>query len=72
MLEMRNRSMPLTPSSASTSWVNVSPVERPKSPMFTPVKTISLPPCAATSSACATIDAIEPLRERPRAMGMVQ
>lgn len=51
---------------------NVSVVPWPKSPMLTPVMTISFPPWSATWRAWSTIDEMVPERERPRAMGMVQ
>ena len=69
---IRKRSMPSTLSKALTKSKKLSPVVLPKSPMFTPVNTISFPPSAAASSACFTSDSILGLRENPRAKGMVQ
>ena len=71
MLLMRKRAMPSTRSSASIRSRKVSP-SLPKSPMFTPVSTISRTPEAAISRASATVSATVPLRLRPRARGMVQ
>ena len=64
--------MPSTLSSACTRSINFSPVVLPKSPMFTPVSTISLPPSRAASSACATSEAMVGFREKPLAYGIVQ
>ena len=61
-----------TSSNAFTSSKKFSPVVFPKSPMFTPVSTISFPPSAPPGAACFTNDSMVPLRLRPRANGMVQ
>ena len=66
-LLMRNRLMPSTLSKAFTKSINLSCVVSPKSPMLTPVKTISLPPSAAASSACLISDEIVGFLENPRA-----
>ena len=52
MEDIRYLSMPSTWSSAWISSKKVSPVFLPKSPILTPVITISFPPAEATSSAC--------------------
>ena len=59
----------LTPRAIDTK---LSPVVFPKSPIFTPVITISFPPSAAACRACSTISSMQPLRLRPRANGIVQ
>ena len=58
---------PSTASKARTRSIKRSPVVFPKSPMFTPVSTISLPPSAAAALACSTKEAIVGLRLKPRA-----
>ena len=72
MLEMRYLSMPFTSLRAFSRSRKVSPVLRPKSPVFTPVSTISLMPLAAISSACFTAWHIGMFRLLPLAYGTVQ
>ena len=67
MLDMRYLSMPGTASSACSSSRKLSPVVRPKSPVFTPVSTISFTPSAAIFRAFSTHSAMGTLRLRPRA-----
>ena len=63
--------MPSTESRQRSRSMKRSPVSYPKSPMLTPVITISLPPSAAARRACSARSAIRPLRLRPRARGIV-
>ena len=69
---MRYLTSPFKLSNACMSSKNVSPVLRPKSPVFTPVSTISLAPLAIAFSATFIVSAIEAFRLRPRANGIVQ
>ena len=69
---MRNLLIPSTASKAFIRSKKVSFVLTPKSPMFTPVNTISFPPSLAACSAWATNEAIVGFRENPRAKGIVQ
>ena len=72
MDETRRRFKPSTFSKACNNWKKFSPVLAPKSPVFTPVSTISFMPLATISSACLTTFAMVSLRLAPRAKGMVQ
>ena len=72
ILEIRYLTSPSRLSNAYMSSKNVSLVLRPKSPVFTPVNTISLAPSAIAFWATSTVSAIEALRLRPRAKGIVQ
>ncbi len=65
--EILYRSMPPTLSKAFSKSRNDSPVVRPKSPVFTPVRTISFTPSAAIASAPFTHSQIGMLRLSPRA-----
>ena len=72
MEEIRYRSIPSTAFSAFSRSRNDSPVVRPKSPVFTPVSTISRMPEAAISRAWRTASQMGMFRLRPRAKGTVQ
>ena len=67
MLEIRYLSMSGTSFSAFSRSRKLSPVVRPKSPVFTPVSTISFTPSAAIFRAFSTHSAMGTLRLRPRA-----
>ena len=62
-----NEAIPGTCDKASSRAGNVSPVVLPKSPVFTPVRTISFTPVAAISSACFTTSFIGMFRLPPLA-----
>ena len=65
-------SIPSTAFRALSRSRKLSPVVFPKSPVFTPVRTISLMPCEAISSACATTVSMGMFLLSPLAYGTVQ
>ena len=71
ILEILNLSIPSTLSSSFISSSKVSPLLFPKSPIFTPVRTIFAPVLAA-KKACSTVFEIEAERDLPLARGIVQ
>ena len=64
--------MPSTPLSAFRRLRNDSPVVLPKSPVLTPVRTISFIPFAAISRACLSSSQTGMFLLRPLANGTVQ
>ena len=72
MDEIRIRLIPSTASKALIKSKKVSPVDFPKSPIFTPVKMISLIPDVAIFSASFTKSVIFLFLLFPRASGIVQ
>ena len=72
MDDIRYLSIPSTPSSAWSRERKLSPVLRPKSPVFTPVRTISRIPLEAISRASLTASHTGMFRLRPLANGTVQ
>ena len=73
--DILNLSMPSTSLRAfikSKKVCSLTPFLKPKSPMFTPVKTISLTPLFAISLAAFTTFSIVSERLAPRASGIVQ
>ena len=66
------RSTPFTLSNSFIKSINDSSLPLPKSPMFTPVKTISFLPELAILFAALTMENIFPLLLLPRASGIVQ
>ena len=72
MDEILYLSMPSTLSRALRRSMKLSPVLFPKSPVFTPVRTISFTPDAAISSACTTMSATGMFLLLPLAYGTVQ
>ena len=72
MDDILNRSIPSTSSNAFTKSKKVYFPLSPKSPMFTPVSTISLVPVSAMRFAFSTTFSTVSLLLAPRANGIVQ